>query len=68
MRVEAREFRELPAFEETLRELAATANEIPVILDIGGEVPLEDAVSVFDACRAAGFCSISFAAEEPRTG
>jgi biopolymer transport protein ExbD len=66
MRLEAREFRELPALEETLRALAATTNEIPVILDIGGEVPLGDAVSVFDICRAAGFRSINFAAEAPR--
>ncbi len=67
MRLEAREFRELTAFEETLRALAATANEVSVILDISGEVPLGDSVSVLDACRATGFRSISFAAEAART-
>ncbi len=65
MRVEAREFRELSDLEETLRALASAANEIPVILDINGDVPLGDAVGVYDTCRAAGFRSISFAAEAP---
>jgi len=63
MQAEGREFRELTELEETLRALAATASEIPVILDIRGDVPLGDAVSVYDACRAARFRSISFAAE-----
>lgn len=68
MRVESLEFRRFEELEATLLSLAKTANEIPVILDIGGDVPLGDAVEVFDACRASGFRSINFAAEAPRSG
>ena len=66
MRLEGLEFRQLEELQATLVSLAKTANDIPVILDIGGDVPLGDAVGVFDASRAAGFRSISFAAEAPR--
>jgi len=66
MRVEGLEFRRLDELQATLRALAETANDIPVILDIGGDVPLGEAVGVFDASRAAGFRSINFAAEAPR--
>jgi biopolymer transport protein ExbD len=63
MQVEGREFRELEELAESLKALAAEAGEIPVILDIHGDVPLGDAISVYDTCRAARFRSISFAAE-----
>lgn len=46
-----------------LTALSETAAEIPVILDIAGDVPVGDALRVYDACRAAGFQSLSFAAE-----
>ncbi len=59
--VEGREFQELDQLEEILRSLAATAIEIPVILEILPDVPLGDAVSVYDTCRAARFRSIHFA-------
>ena len=36
--------------------------DIPVILDIAGEVPLESMVDVFDLCRLASFTNIHFAA------
>src|SRR5258708_3602882 len=49
--VEGMEFRELDRLEGMLRSLAETAIEIPVILEIAGDVPLGDAVSVYDACR-----------------
>lgn len=65
MRVESLEFRDLPKLEQALRSLALAAVEIPVILDIDGAVPLGDAIGVYDACRAAGFRSISFAADAP---
>ena len=67
MRLEGLEFRQLDELQATLVSLAKTADDIPVILDIGGDVPLGDAVGVYDASRAAGFRSISFAAEAPRT-
>jgi biopolymer transport protein ExbD len=45
--------------------LAAAAKEVPLILDIGGDVPLGDVVEIVDVCRAAGFGSVHFAAEKP---
>lgn len=50
----------------TLRELAAVAPEIPVILDIGQAVPVGDLVDIYDTCRAAGFDSVKFAASSQR--
>lgn len=63
VQVEEREFRDLNELQGTLRDLAEAASEIPVILEIQGDVPLGDAVAVYDACRAARFRSISFAAD-----
>lgn len=61
--LEGREFRDLGQLEATLRTLAAAATEIPVILDIAGEVRLGDVIQVYDACRAARFRSVNFAAD-----
>ncbi len=52
----------------TLRELAAVAPEIPVILDIGPAVPVGDLVDIYDTCRAAGFDSVKFAASPRNAG
>lgn len=51
--------------------LAEAANDVPLILDIAGEVPLGDVVGMVDLCRTAGFKSINFAAGSataPRAG
>lgn len=61
--VEGLEFRDLERLEGMVRSLAKTAIDIPVILQIDGEVPLGDAVSVYDVCRAVQFHSIHFAAD-----
>lgn len=47
---------------EPLKTLAEAAPENPVILDIDGDVPMRDVVSVYDVCIAAGFESVNFAA------
>lgn len=44
--------------------LAKAAPDVPLILDIDGEVPLGDVVGIVDVCRAAGFESVLFAAEK----
>lgn len=62
--VEGREFRDVEPLREMLSLLAETAIEIPVILEIQGDVPLGDAVNVYDACRAEKFRSIHFAAKQ----
>ena len=61
--VEGVEFRESEKLDAMLRSLADTAIDIPVILEIQGDVPLGDAVSVYDLCRAARFHTIQFAAD-----
>jgi biopolymer transport protein ExbD len=61
--LEGREFRDLGQLEQTLTALAAAATEIPVILDIAGDVPLGDVIRVYDACRSAHFRTVSFAAD-----
>ena len=38
------------------------AGELPVILDVDGEVPLEDVIDVYDLCRRIGLDRIQFAA------
>ena len=46
-----------------LRTLAATARELPVILDIEPEVPLGEALAAYDAARSADFAAIHFAVD-----
>lgn len=61
----------LPAVGRTLKLLADHArDELPVILDSDGEVPLSAVVEVYDVCRLAGFTQINFAAlaENPGAG
>lgn len=62
-KVAGHEFRDLENLEQWLIDMAQTAHEIPVILEIAGDVALGDAVGVYDACRAAKFLSIHFAAD-----
>jgi biopolymer transport protein ExbD len=50
----------LTAVLSVLGELSA---ESPIVLDIAGPVPWGDVIYVWDACRAAGFESINFAAD-----
>lgn len=51
-----------------LTELASVAPEIPVILDIDADVPVEDFVDIYDTCRSAGFEDIQFATSSPVAG
>jgi len=51
-----------------LHELAGVAPEIPVILDIDPDVPVDDFVDIYDTCRGAGFEDIQFATEAPAAG
>ena len=56
-------YEDLPALIDVLRALADVSRESPVILDIDGAVPLGDVILVYDVCRAAGFDSVTFAAD-----
>jgi biopolymer transport protein ExbD len=53
----------LSEVEQMLRAVAQIEATLPVILDVGGEVPLGDMIDVYDLCRLAGFKKIQFAAE-----
>ena len=48
---------------QMLRAIAEIDVTLPVILDVGDEVPLGDMIDVYDLCRLAGFEKIQFAAE-----
>lgn len=43
---------------------AGAAGEMPVVLDVGSDVPLGDVIRVYDECLAAGFASVDFAIGE----
>lgn len=45
-----------------LAAIAAIDASVPVVLDIGGEVPLGDAIDLYDVCRLVGLAKIQFAA------
>ncbi|WP_417849856.1 ExbD/TolR family protein [Thalassoglobus sp.] len=60
-------YEDLERLKEQLRALAELGPENPVILDIAGDVPLGDVVDVYDTCQAAGFESVSFAADAPKS-
>ena len=61
--VNQQEYTDFDRLRTMLQELAEIAPEIPVILEIDPDVVLGDMIHVFDTCRAAGFESISFAAD-----
>ena len=64
--LEDREIRDPAELSATLKSLGSVAPEIPVNLDIDGEIPLGDVIRVYDACRAARFRSVNFAADAKR--
>ena len=47
-----------------LTQLAEAVRDVPLILDIDGDVPVGEVVGIVDLCRAVGFESINFAAKE----
>jgi biopolymer transport protein ExbD len=60
------EFADLGPLETALRELGELSPESPVVLDIDPDVPAGDVIRVDDACRAAGFQQINYAADPQR--
>ena len=53
---------DLTQLQNQLTQLAAVAQEIPVILDISGDVPMGKVIAVYDICRIAKFDNVQFAA------
>lgn len=60
-------YRDLEKLKDQLLALAELGPDNPVILDISRNVPLGDVVDVYDTCQAAGFVSVSFAADAPKS-
>jgi biopolymer transport protein ExbD len=60
-------YRDFDQLERQLKLLAEATTEIPVILDIEPKVPLGDMIRIYDLSRAAGFESINFAIDRPKT-
>lgn len=55
----------LSALETMLQALAAECSDVPLILDIDPNVPLENVVQVYSAAKKNGFEKIQFAIEKP---
>jgi len=49
----------------TLRALHEVHSDLPVILDIGAEVPLGEVVGLYDVCWVSGYRKIQFATSVP---
>ena len=56
------EYTDAAKLKSQLSALAEVDRKNPIILDVGQTVPVGRMVEIYDACRAAGFTSISFAA------
>ena len=54
---------DLVGLPETLRAVKGVDPTSSVILDVRGSVPWGDVIQTYDACRAAKFSAINFAAE-----
>ncbi len=63
-----RKLADVSGLAPALRELSRSQPETVVILDAAGDVPLGDVIVVYDACRAARFHSIDFAASPDELG
>lgn len=63
--VEGRMFNDVAECREFLAQLARAARDIPVLLDVAGDVPMEFVVGVYDGCRAAGLARINWVAHPP---
>ncbi len=61
-RINARDYTSLADIRGVLAAVAKVKIDLPVILDVEGDVPLENAIDVYDLCRRAGLEKIQFAA------
>jgi biopolymer transport protein ExbD len=61
-RVNDRPCTALADVRDVLSAVAAVRLDLPVVLDIAGDVPLGNMVDVWDLCRLVGFQKIQFAA------
>jgi biopolymer transport protein ExbD len=62
------EYTDVPLLKEQLSALADVDKSNPIILEVGDRVPVGRMVEIYDACKASGFSSISFAANARASG
>jgi biopolymer transport protein ExbD len=65
--VEGTVYRPEDNVRDVLFALASAAPDVPLILEIDGDVPMGDVVAIVDICRSAGFESVHFAAQKPNS-
>ena len=58
------DYDDLMQLHSLLAAVFETQADLPVILDVAGNVPMENVINVFDLCRGVGFSKIQFAASE----
>ncbi len=59
--------RSLKDVEKVLRRLASIKNDLPVIIDPEGQVPVPQVIDTYDLCRTVGLSRIQFAAARTKT-
>lgn len=60
--INQRDYNQLGQVHAVLRAAAGVKIDLPVILDVEGQVPLENVIDVYDLCRRIGLTRIQFAA------
>jgi len=63
-RINERDYASLDEVQALLASIGRLRNDLPVILDADGNVPIERVIDVYDACRRIGLQRIQFAASE----
>jgi len=61
-RINGRDYSRLEEVSTVLTAVAGVRQDLPVILDVAGNVPLENMIDVYDLCRRIGLERIQFAA------
>jgi biopolymer transport protein ExbD len=61
-RISERDYGTLNEVRAVLAAIARVKSDLPVILDVQGDVPLENVIDVYDLCRQIGLRKIQFAA------
>ncbi len=61
-RINDRDYARLDEVRDVLAAVAGIKIDVPVILDIDGDVPLERVIDVYDICRQLGLMKVQFAA------
>ncbi len=60
--INRRELEGLAEVRAVLEAAAAVKIDLPVILDVEGDVPIEDVIDVYDVCRQIGLVKVQFTA------